>query len=65
MKIAAIYTDGTPGLVNVDELDWLLHKRAISFFRRSNGWVRVGFDVLRGSVNSKKYDDDDRRKTDK
>ena len=65
MKIAAIYTDGVPGFINADDLDWLLQKRAISLFRRSEGWVRVGFDVLRGSGNSNKYYGRDRRKTDK
>jgi hypothetical protein len=64
MKIAAIFVDGTPGVINVEELELLLQKRGLQAFRRSDGWVRVGFDALRGSGNNKRYCGKNRRALD-
>ncbi len=49
MQIPVIYFDNTPGAVDPSELDRLIQKRMIIAFRRSNGWVRVGRDKVRGA----------------
>ncbi len=49
MQIPVIYYDNTPGAVNPDELERLIQKRLIIAFRRSNNWVRVGRDAVRGT----------------
>ncbi|NVN92788.1 MAG: hypothetical protein HXX11_19630, partial [Desulfuromonadales bacterium] len=46
MKIAVILTDGTFDVVGTDELNVLLKKQGIRSFLRSDGWVRVGYDLL-------------------
>jgi len=62
MKIPVVFADGTPGVVNADELDLLLKKRGILSFRRSDGWVRVGLDPVRGSGGSINFRGKERRK---
>ncbi len=59
MYINVIYFDGTPGVVDAGKLDVLIQKRRIIAFRRSNGWVRVGRDPVRG--NGGRYLGPDRR----
>jgi len=61
MKIAVILIDGTFDVVGADELNALLKNQKIRSFLRSDGWVRVGYDLLRDSGSSNKYDGDDRR----
>jgi hypothetical protein len=48
MLIPVIYFDNSPGKVRPDELEDLIQRRTIMAFRRSNGWVRVGGDPVRG-----------------
>lgn len=47
MIIPVIVSNGSPSLVNNEELDALLQKNALLAFRRLDGWVRVGFDDIR------------------
>jgi hypothetical protein len=63
MKIPVIFADGTPGVVNAEEIGALLMKRALLSFRRSDGWVRIGMDPLRGSGSGRKYRGSERRNT--
>jgi hypothetical protein len=48
MLIPVIYFDNSPGKVKPEELEDLIKRRMIISFRRSNGWVRVGGDPVRG-----------------
>lgn len=47
MVIPVIVSNGSPSVVNTEELDELLKKNALLAFRRLDGWVRVGFDDIR------------------
>ncbi|HET6419054.1 MAG TPA: hypothetical protein VFG19_02795 [Geobacteraceae bacterium] len=60
MKIQVIYFDVSYGLVEAERLDELIKTRGIIAFRRSDGWVRVGHDPLRGDGGS--YAGPERRK---
>jgi hypothetical protein len=59
MRIQVIYFDNTPGVVDADRLDDLIGSRRIIAFRRSDGWVRVNGDPVRGKGG--KYSGPDRR----
>jgi hypothetical protein len=48
MKLDVIYFDNSPGRVESDELEPLIQRRTVTAFRRSDGWVRVGRDPVRG-----------------
>ncbi len=61
MKIPVIYADGTPGAVNPEELEGMIQKRRLLTFRRSNGWVRIGIDSLRGISKTCAYNAKERR----
>jgi len=61
MKIPVYFVDGMSGAVNSGDLDFLLRRRAIQSFRRSGGWVRVGYDALRDSGAGMHYFGKDRR----
>ncbi len=61
MLVPVIYFDGYPGKVKSDELDEMIRKRAIIAFRRSSGWVRVGYGDLRYRGSGGKYSGPDRR----
>lgn len=61
MKIAVILTDGTFDVVAADELNVLLKNQGIRSFLRSDGWVRVGYDLLRDSGRGNTFDGQDRR----
>lgn len=61
MKIAVILADGTFAVVGADELNALLKNQGIRSFLRSDGWVRIGYDLLRESGSGNKYEGDDRR----
>ena len=53
MMIRVFYTDGTFDMVKPKMLDYLLDKKKIKRFKRSNGWAVVGKDAIRsGSSNS-------------
>ena len=63
MLIPVIYFDGYPGKVNSQELDELIRRRTIVAFRRSNEWVRVGWNCqYRGSGGGPYRGPDRRRK---
>jgi hypothetical protein len=47
MKIPVITSAASLSVVNAEELDGLLQKNALLAFRRSGGWVRVGFGDIR------------------
>jgi hypothetical protein len=64
MKIPVIFIDGTPGVVNADELDSYIEKRRILSFRRTDTWVTItNKDTLRGSSGKKIFEGKNRRKT--
>jgi hypothetical protein len=58
--IPVIYLDSSPGMVKQEELDRMIQKRRIISFRRSNEWVRITGDTIRGHV--KTFDGYNRRK---
>ncbi len=60
MLIPVIYFDNTPGAVTPIELERLIQKRLIIAFRRSNDWVRVGRDPVRGAGG--RYNGPERRR---
>jgi hypothetical protein len=47
MRVPAIFSNASPSYIDTEKLDELLHKNALLAFRRSNGWVMVGFDDMR------------------
>jgi hypothetical protein len=47
MIVPAIFSNATPNYIDTEEVDELLQKNALVAFRRSNGWVMVGFDEMR------------------
>jgi hypothetical protein len=47
MIVPAIYSNASPNYIDTVKLDELLHNNALLAFRRSNGWVMVGFDEMR------------------
>lgn len=60
IKIPVVFVNGTKGMVEADELDGLIKARKIISFRRSSGWVRVAFDLVRGDGGGE-YSGPDRR----
>ena len=48
IKIPVVYVNGNKGMVEPEELETLIKARKIISFRRSSGWVRVAFDLIRG-----------------
>jgi hypothetical protein len=52
LKIQVIFFDNSYGLAETESLDELIKTRRIIAFRRSNGWVRIGHDPVRGSGGS-------------
>lgn len=61
MKIPVIYLDLTDGIVEAKELDRLIsEERIVSFRRKSDEWVRIGIDPVRG-MGTKKYVGAERR----
>jgi hypothetical protein len=47
MIVPAIFSNSSPSYIDTVKLDELLHNNALLAFRRSNGWVMVGFDDMR------------------
>ena len=61
MKIPVIYVDLSDGLVEAKDLDLLIkEEKIISFKRRSDDWVRIGIDPVRG-MGGRKYSGAERR----
>lgn len=48
MLIPVVLKDGHEELVSKDELQFLMSKQQILFFKRSEGWVVLGRDNMRG-----------------
>ena len=48
MLIPVVLKDGHEELVSKDELQFLMSKQQILFFKRSDGWVVLGRDNIRG-----------------
>jgi hypothetical protein len=48
MLIPVVLKDGHEELVSKDELQFLMSKQQILFFKRSDGWVVLGRDNMRG-----------------
>jgi hypothetical protein len=61
--IKVIYMDNSAGVVKASSLEQLIITRRIVAFRRSEGWVKIGRDPVRG--NSGNYNGPERRKTSK
>ena len=49
MRIYVIFADGTTGNVNRDTLDHLIRENGVIAFRRSEGWVQIGYDPIRSA----------------
>ena len=49
MMIRVMYSDWRQDMVSPEALDRLLALRRVKKFKRFSGWVRVGFDSVRGS----------------
>jgi hypothetical protein len=47
MLIPVVLKDGHEELVSKDELQLLISKKQIIFFKRSDGWVVIGRDKMR------------------
>jgi len=61
MKIPVEYLDGSFGYVEADRLEELIQAKKIMGFRRSDQWVRVRRDPVRGDGGLSKYDGPERR----
>lgn len=59
MHIKVIYMDNSAGVVKASSLEQLIIARRIVAFRRSEGWVKIGRDPVRG--NGGKYKGPERR----
>lgn len=59
MGIRVLYLANSSGMVNSSQLDDLIASRKIVAFSRSDGWVKVGHEPVRGMGG--KYDGPDRR----
>ena len=57
--IQVVFSDNMPGFVKTEELDEAIRNRKIISFRRSDGWVRIGLDPIRGVGG--KYNGPERR----
>ncbi len=49
MAIKVIYQDGYSGVVTSSTLNYLIEKREVVAFKRSDGWVKIGRDAIRSS----------------
>jgi hypothetical protein len=47
MFITVMYRNGKIGMVELDQLDHLIHSHKIRQFMRSEGWVTIGIDSIR------------------
>ena len=54
MLIPVEYKNGKQGLVEASELDELIRSRRIKKFLRLEGWVTVGRDPIRHSIENYK-----------
>lgn len=50
MLIPVVLKDGNEELVRDDELQSLLSKKQVAFFKRFDGWVVLGRDKMRGQI---------------
>ena len=48
MLVPVVLKDGQEELVSKDELQLLISRKQIMFFKRSDGWVVIGRDSMRG-----------------
>ena len=55
------FTDGSHGKMVPAALDLCLRQNRIRSFRRSDGWVVIGLDPLRGTGSLVAYEGPDRR----
>jgi hypothetical protein len=60
MLIPVIFSENSAGLAKPQQLDELMRNRKIICFRRSDAWVRVGLDPVRGDGGN--YKGPERRK---
>lgn len=47
MIIPVVFKDGHEDLVSKEELQYLLSKKQVMFFKRFGGWVVIGRDKMR------------------
>jgi len=45
--VEVIFKNGRKGYVNRSELNMLINSRLIHSFKRTDGWVRLGYDSIR------------------
>ena len=60
MNIPVVFRDGQELNVSQDEFQFLMVTRRIMFFQRSDGWVVIGRDKMRGTRSP--YHGEERRK---
>jgi hypothetical protein len=61
MQIPVLFSDNSAGQASPEILDELIRNRKIISFRRSGGWIRIGFDPVRGDGGN--YNGPERRGT--
>jgi len=61
--IKVIYMDNSAGVVKASSLEQLIITRRIVAFRRSEGWVKIGRDPVRGKGGE--YEGPERRNSSK
>lgn len=65
MEIKVILNNGREIFVPSYSLEYLITEKLIKAFRRSEGWVNIDRDKIRGSrLNSERAHDAERRSTD-
>ena len=47
MTVPVVFKDGHEDLVSKEELQYLLAKKQVMFFKRLGGWVVIGRDKMR------------------
>jgi len=62
-NIKVIYMDNSAGVVKASSLEQLIITRRIVAFRRSEGWVKIGRDPVRGKGGE--YEGPERRNSSK
>lgn len=63
MLIPVMYPNGKHDLVKEFMLSSLIDNQGIVKFKRSNGWVSIDTDSIRGAGNISRYNGEERRQT--
>jgi hypothetical protein len=63
MLLQIVFEDDRFDYIKDTRLNDLIESRKIKKFRRSTGWVTVGVDPIRSSINQSSFDGIERRAT--